>query len=565
MRELVKKILLTLTLFLVLETVFAQMPSASSGGAEGDFVGILGKVIIFILVIGMGGFAVYLAIKKSKKERGEYSQYSRTNQKAAITTKFEAAKEEKENEEFVVLEETQNKTKSLFFWRKLFLSKRFFFLLTANVLLFILSFIESIIYPKVIFFFPIYPLAIFLFFITCALTATDFLILFVRKGEILAKRQVHNQLSLGDDNPVALYFKNNFGISVRLHVYDELPYQLQKRNLKFNLYLKPHEEGKIDYVISPKKRGVFLFGDINIFVSSPLGLMEKKIKKDAQYSVGVYPSIVQMRKHELNIFSTTATFQGVKQVRRLGSTSEFEQIKNYVQGDDYKHVNWKASSRRNEIMVNQYQDEKAQQVYCIIDKSRSMKMPFDGLTLLDHAINSTLVISNIALRKGDKAGLITFSHKIGNQLKADRRGIHLKAISEILHRQKTEFLDPNYELLYHSVRNTIKGRSLVFLYTNFESLSASKRIIPILRRINSNHLLVVVFFQNSRLSETSAMETGNVDDIYLKTFAQEFVSEKQLIVHELRKLGIQTILSKPEELSINTINKYLELKSRGMI
>lgn len=272
-----------------------------------------------------------------------------------------------------------------------------------------------------------------------------------------------------------------------------------------------------------------------------------------------------MRKHEFQVFNKSSQNQGVKKMRRLGNTNEFEQIKEYVKGDNYKHINWKATSRKNKLMVNQYQDEKSQQVYCIIDKSRSMKMPFDGLTLLDYAINSSLAMSNVAIKKGDKAGLITFSDKIGTQLKATKNATQLKRIMEVLYNQKTEFLEANYDLLYQSVKQTVKSRSLLLMYLNFESFYSLKRALPMLRRLNKSYLIIVIFFENTEISKASVMNCEDVADVYLKTFAQKFTDEKRMMVQELRKYGIQSILSKPEELSVNSINKYLELKSRGMI
>jgi uncharacterized protein (DUF58 family) len=272
-----------------------------------------------------------------------------------------------------------------------------------------------------------------------------------------------------------------------------------------------------------------------------------------------------MRQYELKVFNKLNLTEGIKKVRRLGHSTEFEQIKSYVQGDDYRSINWKATSRKNEIMVNQYEDEKAQQVYCIIDKSRSMRMPFGGMTLLDYAINSTLVILNIALRKSDRAGLITFSDKLGTRIGAERTPVQMRKIQDALYKQKTKFNEANYELLYYGVRQVVKGRSLLLLFTNFESTYALQRVLPILRRINSQHLLVVVFFENSELAETSEMETKDVKSIYLKTIAQKMVHEKKAIAEELRKHAIQTILTTPENLSVDTINKYLELKSRGLI
>lgn len=401
--------------------------------------------------------------------------------------------------------------------------------------------------------------------ILLGITCLDIFVLFLSKSRINATRYVNKQLSLGDKNTVRLQIKSHYKLPVSLRIVDELPYQLQIRDFKYFLSLIPNQTKEIHYTIQPTQRGAFMFGNINIYTSTVLRLVERRMILPAKEEVKVYPSIFQMKKYELQVFSKTAIFQGIKKVRRIGNNNEFEQIKSYVQGDDVRTINWKATSRKGELMVNQYQEERSQQVYCVIDKSRSMRMPFNNLTLLDHAINSTLVLSNIILRKGDKAGLLTFSDKIGAQLPSESTAGQLRKIMDTLYSQKTQYMEANYERLYYSTRHTIKGRSMIILYTNFESIYALQRNIALMRRINQQHLLVVVFFENTELEKTTNLEAKNVKDIYFKTIAQKFALEKKMIAQELRKYGIQSILTKPQNLSVNTINKYLEMKSRGMI
>jgi len=441
------------------------------------------------------------------------------------------------------------------FYQQLYLRKRFFVYWTIPILLFCFAFA----FP---FMMIIAQLSLMVLLGTSFL---DFFILFLSKEKIKAQRKLLTQLSLGDENTIRILLENQYRMPVSVRVIDELPFQLQIRDFEVKLNLKPLEKKEIHYTIKPEERGLFEFNAINIYVSSIMGLVERRITIDAHEEVKVYPSVFQMRKFELQVFSKTAIFQGIKKVRRIGNNNEFEQIKNYVQGDDLRSINWRATSRRNELMVNQYQEERSQQVYCLIDKSRSMQMPFENLTLLDYAINSTLVLSNIILKKGDKAGVITFSDKIGAQLTAESKTGHLRKIMDVLYNQKTQFMESNYEKLYFSTKSTIKGRSMVLLFTNFESMYALERNISLLRKINQNHLLVVVFFENTELEKTTKLEAKNVKEVYYKTIAQKFALEKKLIVQELLKYGIQSILTKPRDLSVNTINKYLEIKSRGMI
>ncbi|MCT4581264.1 MAG: DUF58 domain-containing protein [Flavobacteriales bacterium] len=441
------------------------------------------------------------------------------------------------------------------FFRQFYLSNRFFLLWLGVIVLFCLSFPFA-------YLFPVAQLALVGLL---AVTFLDVFILFFNKAKIKAERTVNTPLSLGDVNNVELLIESNYTIPIRLKVIDEIPYQFQIRDFEKSISLGGGESKLLSYTLRPTKRGMYLFQSINLFVATVFGLVQRRVQVEASQEVAVYPSILQMKKYELQLFSQTAVFQGIKKVRRLGNNNEFEQIKNYVQGDDLRTINWKATSRRGELMVNQYQDERAQQVYCVVDKSRSMRMPFEGLSLLDHAINASLVLSNIILKKGDKAGVITFSDKLGSRVTAEGTGIQLRRIMEVLYKQKTRYLESNYESLYYGTRNIIKGRSLILLFTNFESHYALERNLTLLRKMSQQHLLVVIFFENTEIVDVANQQSKNVKDIYVKTMAGKFALEKKKMIQELNRHGIQSILTKPEDLTVNTINKYLEIKSRGML
>jgi len=194
-----------------------------------------------------------------------------------------------------------------------------------------------------------------------------------------------------------------------------------------------------------------------------------------------------------------------------------------------------------------------------------MKMPFGDLSLLDYAINSTLVLSSVCLQKQDRVGVISFANKMGSILAADRKPIQREQVLELLYNQQTQFLESDYEMLYMQVRNRIKHRSLLVLFTNFESMSGLNRQLNYLRAMARHHLLLVVFFENPELHQLTGLEANNIEDIYVKTIAEKFEFEKRLIVKELNKHGILAVLTPPEKLTINTVNKYLELKARQAI
>ena len=202
---------------------------------------------------------------------------------------------------------------------------------------------------------------------------------------------------------------------------------------------------------------------------------------------------MQLKKFDLMAMAYRNEY-GIKKIRRIGQTMEFEQIKNYVLGDDIRNINWKATAKKNQLMINQYQDEKSQPIYSIIDKGRVMKMPFNGLSLLDYAINYTLVMSNITIKKHDKAGMFCFSKKIENRVVAERRSNQMNLILETLYNVKTDFKESDFSKLYSDLKHNIKQRSLLFLYTNFETLDGLDRQLAYLQGIAKNHVLVVILF-----------------------------------------------------------------------
>ena len=264
-------------------------------------------------------------------------------------------------------------------------------------------------------------------------------------------------------------------------------------------------------------------------------------------------------------FSNKIFEYGLKKIRRIGHTMEFEQIKDYVQGDDLRNINWKATAKSNKLMVNQYQDERSQPVYSVIDKGRVMKMPFEGLSLLDYAINAALVISNVALKKQDKAGIFSFSRKVENKVVAERRPSQMNSILETLYNVSTDFAESDFSRLYIDIKRNLNQRSLLLLYTNFETLDGLHRQLPYLKGIAKNHLLVVVFFQNTELNDLIHKKAETIQEVYDKVIAEKFMLEKRLIVNELKKYGIYSVLTQSENLTLDTINKYLEIKARGIL
>ena len=438
---------------------------------------------------------------------------------------------------------------------KIYLNNFFFYVFIGIIVSFVLAHFLPALYNAA-------WLALYIFI---AFTVIDFILLFATNQSFQAWRNTPEKLSNGDENPILIKMQSGYSFPVSINVIDEIPVQFQERNFRVHRNISAGKTDSFEYFLRPVERGEYHFGRLNIYVSSPLHLVSRRFVFDKDQMVPTYPSYIQLRKYDLMAFSNRLFQYGLKKIRRIGHTMEFEQIKEYVSGDDIRTINWKATAKKNQLMVNQFQDERSQNVYMAIDKGRVMKMPFNGLSLLDYAINATLVLSNVILKKGDKAGMFSFSKKVENRVAAERRSGQMQKVLESLYNVTTDYFESDFGRLYGDIKKNINQRSLILLYTNFETLDGLQRQLPYLKGIAKSHLLVVVFFENTELEQLIHKKAANVQEVYDQVIAEKFAFEKRLIVNELKKWGIYSILTKPEDLTLESINKYLEIKARGIL
>lgn len=443
------------------------------------------------------------------------------------------------------------------FIKPLFFGRSFYWGFAALILLFVLSYNWSFLYI-------VAKYALLLF---TAAVVLDYVMLFAKGRGIEAERRMEDRFSNGDENPVTIRLKNRYNFPVFLKVIEELPVQFQRRDFLMKAQLGIRKETELHYKLRPVERGEYSFHYINVFVKTVLGLVVRRYQEtDGDTTIKVMPSFFALRQFELRAMSNNLADAGSRKIRKIGHSLEFEQIKEYVTGDDIRSLNWKATARKGgQLMVNNYSDERSQQIYCVIDKGRVMKSPFDGMSLLDHAINASLVLTRVALLRQDKAGLVTFADTLGQYLPADKKGGQMNLVLETLYNQQTQFLESDYEKLYALVRTRITQRSLIVLFSNFESVSGLQRQLPYIRSIARNHLLLVVFFENTELKQLTEKKVTDIEGLYMRTIAERIGHEKRLIVKELQQHGISTILTTPQNLTIETVNKYLELKARQAI
>jgi uncharacterized protein (DUF58 family) len=412
---------------------------------------------------------------------------------------------------------------------------------------------------------PLYSLSIGAFWLALALVFLDLLLLFKKQDGIQISRECAARFSNGETNTVQYSLRSDFPFKIQIKVFDQVPLQFQIRKYMVDTRLKAYEEKNFTILFKPVERGEYFFGNLHVFIQSPVSLFSRRIILEAGKVVKVYPAFSRLREYELMTFSQLKSAYGIKKIRKVGHSTEFDQIKDYVEGDDVRTINWKATARCQQVMVNTFQDEKSQNIYSVIDTGRVVKISFEGMTLLDYSINAALAISHISLLKDDKAGAITFGSGQAAHFPAGRMNRQMPQMLEFLYRIQTNYAESDFERLYIQIENYVRQHSLIFLFTNFESVQALYRQLPYLRKMNNKHRLVVIFFENTEISDFLKRDIRDIKGVYQQIIAGQFKREKILIVNTLQRYGIQSILTPPALLNIQVINKYLELKSRNVI
>lgn len=442
----------------------------------------------------------------------------------------------------------------------MFLRRRFYLLLLAVALITGLGYAYA----------PLYTAGRWLTLLLLLATIADIVLLW-HKRAVTGERHLSSRFSNGDDNLITISVQSTYPFTVRFEVIDELPSQYQCRD--FSNLLPASSSSRLlcsgnaavplrlTYSLRPTRRGIYSFGHVMVFASTRLGLVERRYRCASPCDVCVYPSFQKLHQYELMAISQNLQQPGIKRIRRIGHNTEFEHIRDYLRGDDYRTVNWRATARLSRPMVNVYQDERSQQVFCIVDKGRVMQQAFEGMTLLDYAINASLALSYVAMRKEDRAGLITFNDNLETFVAADRRPGHINKLMETLYAEQTNFEETDFSALSVGIGRHISKHSLLILFTNFMGLVSLQRQLPFLLQIARRHRLLVVFFDDVELQQFVDSPAATAEQRCQHEVAEKFVAEKQLVSATLRQYGILSLLTSPQKLTVDVINRYLAVRA----
>jgi uncharacterized protein (DUF58 family) len=443
------------------------------------------------------------------------------------------------------------------FFREIYLNKSVFIILGICIVFFSFGLLYDV-------FFLMGKILILALFIVAIV---EIILLWNVKNPVQLSRKLPVRLSNGDENFVEISIHNLLNMNLIANIIEELPVQLQLRNWQKTINLPSQKQTDYSYKILPKTRGIYLWENCILLIQLvKYSLVSRKITFELHQETACYPSFEQFKKIPLK-----ATVNNFKEnnsenfVRKIGQSLEFEQIKEYSQEDDYRHINWKASAKSGKLMLNQYQEERSQDIYAVIDLGRTMKMAFNQQTLLDYAVNAGLALSKAVISMNDKAGIIGLAHNNCQFLPAKKDIKQFGKINDFLYNIRTDFLEANYEFLYKFARVNLRQRSLLVIFKNFDSVNALNRELPYLKAIAKYHLVLMIFFENSEIAKLVEEKAVDLLGIYEKTIGQNMLNQNRLIAKELQMNGIQSICVEPEKLSLATINKFVEIKKRQIL
>jgi len=338
----------------------------------------------------------------------------------------------------------------------------------------------------------------------------------------------------------------------------------KKNKTKTNLihWVKAGTEQVFSYNIIPSKRGHFILAKIHMRYMGLLGLYMKYTTAECPIDLKVYPNVRDLSKYRIMVQRSRLLPQGDKNIRMLGMSTEFESLRPYVIGDDYRKINWTATARENKFIVNQYQIERNQPVYILLDTGRPMSYMVNGYKKLDYAINAALILADIANQQGDKAGLIVYDSKIKAHISPGQGAEHRNQLMHTLYNVEDNRSTADYEGAFQTLCQRQKRRSIVFIFTDFEIFEEAEELINYIAILKRRHMPIVVFMANESLNELADNKTKKIQTRYdkiLQKTAKEFQEERQAIFYRLSVMGIPNVESTAEDFAIASINKYMQL------
>lgn len=355
--------------------------------------------------------------------------------------------------------------------------------------------------------------------------------------------------------------RRRFDVTVR----DGVPHLLAPDPAEFHVDMPPRSRMDLDYALRPGRRGAFSIEAAHLRVRSKIGFWQRLIDCPVRTTIHVYPDMKQLSQYALLARTNRLSLMGVRRTRRVGQDHDFERLRDYSIDDNYRHIDWRATARRQKLTVKDFQTSQSQRIVFLVDCGRMMTNQAAGLSLLDHSLNAMLMMSYVALRQGDSVGLVTFSDEIHGYVPC-RSG--LNQMNRLLHASFDRFphlVESRYDLAFRYLASHVRRRSLVVLITNVIDEVNSHQIEQYLTNLVGRHLPLGVLLRDRGLFDAVAVEQPHGKALWEAAAAAEILSWRHQVLRDLQSKGVLSLDVFPEQMTAPLVNRYLEVKARHLL
>ncbi len=377
---------------------------------------------------------------------------------------------------------------------------------------------------------------------------------------ISIERAMDGKLLLSDWNRIQLIIENPTEFPLRGKIRDSVPQGFERDTEIIRFQLVGTERKTVTYRVKPKKRGEYIFPDLHMRISGMLGLCVRSKKLPVSDSVKVYPNLKDMRNRHMTMIQKQRLLAGFQKMRQLGIGTEFESIREYDPGDDYRHINWTVTAREGQLYVNRYEPEKNQYVYLMMDTGRVMNEEIGGITRLDYAVNTAFVLSETVMYHGDNMGLIVFDNGIRRMVKTGKGTEQFQRLAENLYNIDSNEQAADYDRAFSTLQKMQNRCSIVFLLTNPVNMEHANDIVQAWKAYAPQHKVVVLCIKNPVLSLVADKQIINQEDAFTKSAALKLIDDRMRTLSALEFAGISVVESNPDAFALEAVNRYILLK-----
>jgi len=379
-------------------------------------------------------------------------------------------------------------------------------------------------------------------------------------------REFGGRFAVGAETNVSINIQNAQAHAISLVVKDEYPPQMKLSGLReAHIRVDGQTSAALLYGLTPPKRGRFEFGQIAVRFLSRLNLVWCETRLGGAITVKVYPNMRRAREAELKALGARSLVASHRKTSWRGEGREFESLRDYVRGDELRHISWSATARRGKLTTRQYQIERDQTILIAIDGGRLMTARIEQETKLDSAVHAALALMSAAARAGDNAGLLVFGRKIKSFLPPGRGHEHMDAALEALYSVEPEMIEPSYSRAFEFIAANSKRRSLVILLTDLVDEEGSKELLTSLRLLRPRHLPLVVTIADRDLKAVVSNVPANVRDLFTQSVAEEIMYLREAALRLVESQGGLALDVTAAALAPAILEKYMQVKERGLL